>query len=124
MKDWKIGETKIDEIGLLLDKYAKSLSESTSNVLSGYSKVEISNNKIYHTLNIINKNKTIDVKIFKIKVLDMDGTLNLLIYYYDKTELVDANISNLESKLDSIIRSDRMASYIGHLINCTKKLNK
>lgn len=124
MKDWKIGEPKeIDEIGSLLNKYAKSLSESTSNVLNGYCEIDISNNKIYHILNVTNKNSTIDVKIFKIKVLDMDGKLDLFVYYYDKTEILDSNINVLEQKLDSIIQSTRMANYIGHLMNCTK-INK
>lgn len=124
MKKWKIKETSNDEIMLLLNEYANSLSESTSNVLNGYVNVEIKNNKISYIFRAKNKYETIDVKLFEIKTIDIKGTLKLTIKYYDDSDVINLHKNNLEHKLDSVIQSDKMSNYIGYLINCSNvKIN-
>lgn len=123
MKKWKISKTQLDKIGLLLNDYAESLSECTSNILNGYFLSEIYNNKFYYIFRIKNIDKTIsDIELFKITVIDTDGRLLLTVNYYNDVHNINTDIDNLESKLDSIIQSEKMGNYIYYLIEWTKKI--
>ena len=121
MKTWKIikNESEIDKVGLILNEYAKSLSESTSDVLKGYYTIDIIDNRISHVFKITDEKK-IHVKIFEIKKINLDGLLQLTVNYYNNSEIVDTNERHLEYTIDIIIQSERMSNYIGHLIRCSK----
>ena len=124
MKNWKItkvnseNETHLKE---LFEKYSKSLSESTQNVLIGKFFGGVFNNQIAHKYFITNKHKSFNIQIFNICDVNLENIYKIDVKYFDKFEKIKVNINDIEKTIDEIIQSDRMANYIGYLIRISDK---
>jgi uncharacterized protein YkuJ len=121
MKKFKIKnlDTKFD-IGKLLTNYSKSLSEDTNNVLSGLTENRISDGKIIYDYKV-KYGENLLCKIFEICLLDMNGNVSLSVFYFKDSETFYIKDTELESKIDGIISSDKMGDFIGYLILINSK---
>jgi len=127
MKKWNL-ESNIETLYIidLLKGYSKSLLDSSGNELIGYIEFDLIDNKTVYYFRVKNNsdNYLFDVKVFEIIMLNLDGNIKLNVNFMNGTDTYYIKESHLESEIDNIIQSEKMANYIGYLMALSLKNKK
>ena len=121
MKQWNIKDKKENKIFNLLCQYSESLSEITKKNLMADIIVKIENNKFHYLFNVRNKSESFRANIFDIMLLDLNGSLSLIVTYLDDNKSFNITENQLEGVIDDIITSERMSIYINRLLEIDSK---
>jgi len=127
MNKFKINKLNpVFDINSLLNKYSESLSKDTGGELYCEITCSIKNN-IYYDFGIVYYNECSRKthNLFTIALLDVDGNLELVVYYRNNNlGRYSLHFNELEQKLDEIIDTKKIGDLIGYifLINSLSKL--
>jgi len=113
----------VKNIKILLDKYSAALLNQTNEVLIPIYDVEIDDNITHIKFKIRVKNIKTSFEMFDIYLLNLDVDIKIIVTYFNVVETHYVKIEELESKMDELIQSEKLSSYITYLLGLYKNTN-